>query len=331
MSINHQDCDNIEFYNHQKNTTDVFLDVVGVISNPARFEKRYQLFNEFCDRMRKNSKIRLFTVELQNKAREFCTDANLKLRTSSELWHKENLINIAVSHLLPDWEYVAWIDCDIHFINENWAEETLAELQTYDIVQLFSHAIDMGPKGETLQVHTGFAFQYVNGEEWKPPMYGRYFHGGYGWATTKSAWNAMGGLIEFAILGSADFHMSMAWIGMVEKSLNSKLSENYKELCLNFQKRCETHIKRNIGFIPGTIIHYFHGDKGDRKYKERWQILIDNQYNPLYDIKRDNNFVLQLETNNIRLRDDLRRYFRVRNEDNNIINQDYPFYKKKWY
>ena len=306
------------------------LYVIAVISNPARFNTRYKLFNEFCERIKKENNIVLVTLELQQGLRPFITNATIKLRTNYEIWYKENLINIAVQHLPYNWKYMAWIDADIEFQNKNWVSDTIDQLQTYKIVQLFSHAIDLGIKKETLQVHTGFAYQYVNGETWKEAKYGNFWHPGYAWAITKEAYNDIGGLMEFPILGSADNHMSLAFIGMVNKSLNSQLNENYKLLANIFQDRCERHIKRNIGFVHGTILHHFHGNKVDRKYQDRWKILINNNFDPLKDLKKDCNNLWQLEDTKPKLRDEIIMYFRQRNEDSVDMPCDYKYVKGKW-
>ena len=149
---------------HAKCSHIVKLDVIAVISNPARYGRRYQLFNEFCDRMTNEPMVRLMTIELQQGNRPFATNSNIKLRTKHQLWHKENMINIGVNNLPDDWEYMAWIDTDIDFQNKGWCRETIEQLQTYDIVQLFQHAIDLGPTGETMHLHTSFMSLYVNGE-----------------------------------------------------------------------------------------------------------------------------------------------------------------------
>lgn len=313
-----------------KITSKAILYVISVVSNPARFNTRYKLFNEFCQRMKSEKNVVLITIELQQNSRPFVTDATIKLITEHELWYKENLINIAATHLPWDWEYMAWIDADIEFNNKNWVRETIEQLQTYKIVQLFSHAIDMGIKKETLHVHLGFAYQYVNGEVWKEAKYGNFWHPGYAWAITRKAFNDIGGLMEFPILGSADNHMSLSFIGMVDKSLNSKLHENYKLLANIFQERCERHIKKNIGFVHGTILHYFHGNKVDRKYQDRWKILINNKYDPLRDIKKDSDGLIILEDNKIQFRDDIIMYFRQRNEDSVDMPCDYKYVKGKW-
>lgn len=315
-------------------STEPVLHVIAVVSNPVQYKKRYQLFMDFCQRMNELSHLNLVTVELQQGRRPFITNSQIQLRTRDEIWIKENLINYAVHHGLPsDWEYMAWIDTDLAFENPSWVTDTIERLQTYKIVQLFTHVIDLGPNHETLEVHTGFAYQFVNGEPKNPhnKQYGRFWHPGYAWAITRQAYDQIGGLIDFAVLGSADNHMAMAFIGEVEKSYNNKLHPNYKQLCLNFQKRCEEHIKHDIGFVHGTLRHYWHGDKKNRKYRERWQILVKHQFDPLYDIKRDHNNIWQLENNKPSLRDDIRTYFRGRNEDAVVVQQGYTFVKSNWW
>jgi hypothetical protein len=323
----------LDLCRHQKNTYRAKLDVIAVVSNPVRFQRRYQLFNEFCARMKKDKNVRLLTVELQQRNRPFATDSTVKLRTNDEIWHKENLINIGVQHLPDQAEYIAWIDADIEFQNKNWSQETIEQLQCYDVVQLFSHAIDLGPNGETMIVHTGFNYLYVNDEpmsNYSPGAPYRHAHSGYAWACRKSAYNAMGGLMEFPILGSADSHMAMAFIGKVGKTLHPKLNKNYKELCFIFQERCERHIKRNIGYVPGTINHFFHSDKQNRQYSSRWNILLNNDFDPLRDLKKDNNNLWQLEDLKPRLRDDIKKYFRQRQEDSIDLKQDYNLIKMHW-
>jgi hypothetical protein len=102
------------------------LYVISVISNPLTFDRRYELFIDFKERMKHEKGIKLITIELQNGNRPFVTDSTIKLRTKSIIWHKENLINIAVQHLPDDWEYMAWIDSDLEFQNKNWVKETIA-------------------------------------------------------------------------------------------------------------------------------------------------------------------------------------------------------------
>ena len=152
------DSESHELLDTYKTTKDDVLYVIAIISNPARYDKRYKLFNDFCNRMKTEKYVKLVTIELQQGLRPFATESIIKLRTNHEIWYKENLINIAVRHLPHDWKYMAWIDTDLQFQNKHWARETIEQLQTYKVVQIFSHCIDLGTKGETLQVLTGIFY-----------------------------------------------------------------------------------------------------------------------------------------------------------------------------
>jgi len=125
--------------------------VVTMISNPARFSRRYHLYHKFAEYIHKFTP-NLWTVELQLGDRPFVTDSsdpkNIQLRFWTELWHKENALNIGISRLPDDWETCAILDADIQFIGEHehdWITEILHELQVYQVIQPWQTAIDMGP------------------------------------------------------------------------------------------------------------------------------------------------------------------------------------------
>jgi hypothetical protein len=311
------------------------LHVIVPVFNPVRYHSRYSLHEEFVDRVRDDYDVELHVVELAFGDREWHVTApddpnHVQLRTDDELWHKEGMINVAMGRLPKDWEYVAWIDGDVQFLNPRWASETIHQLQHHHIVQLFQNAVDLGPSGEVMQMHAGFAHQYVSGapqvlngsdvlsyysydagEQVKAP----FWHPGFAWAATREAVDAMGGLIDWAILGSADHHMALAWIGQAAKSAPPGLGSSYLDDLLTYQDRCERHIRRDIGYVPGTIMHHWHGKKRDRRYVDRWKILTENHFDPRRDIRRDHQGLYLLDPDRIGLRDQVRSYMRARNED----------------
>jgi hypothetical protein len=308
--------------------------VVAVCSNPVRYQRRWQLYKQFEKHMN-DVGAKLLVVEQAFGKRQFqLTERDnlwhLQLRTDQELWHKENMINIGIQYLCqidPDWQYVAWIDADIQFQRPDIIMETVQQLQHYHWVQMFSHAIDLGPNGEINNMHKGFMYQYHNNDNCSPQGsgYGGYYsnkkdfwHPGWAWAARRSAIDRVP-LLDKAILGSADHHMAMALIGQVQRSYPNGVTKEYKQYINNWQDMVTCHFKRNVGYVPGTISHFWHGKKKDRKYVERWDVLIENKYNPYTDIMHDAQGLYRLNVHNgekyIKLRDDIRRYFRNRNED----------------
>jgi hypothetical protein len=149
--------------------------------------------------------------------------------------------------------------------------------------------------------------------------YGAYAHPGYAWAINRSAYDKIGGLYAESILGSGDNLMAYSFIGRWEDSIDSNVTEGYKRSVQIYQDRCERHIRRDIGYLPGSIIHEWHGKKKTRYYDSRWKILVRNKFDPYMDLKRDYQGLYQLEDHgdgrSIALRDDIRSYFRARLED----------------
>jgi hypothetical protein len=88
---------------------------------------------------------------------------------------------------------------------------------------------------------------------------------------------------------------------------------------VRWQQSAEHHLRSDIGFVDGSICHFWHGPKTNRRYIERWDILTRNQFDPDLDLKRNSYGVLELTGRSIGLRDDLRGYFRARNDDQNTL------------
>ena len=333
----HIDSDYIDKKSQARPGIKVFPDklyVITTISNPVRYRSRYELYRAFEEHMKDSGAV-LYTVEMAFGDRRYeCTEADdprdIRLRSAFELWHKENMINIGISRLPPNWKYVAWIDADTLFTRPDWCQETLHQLQHYQIVQLFSQAQDIGPNYEALNIFDSFAHSYREGRPLPYDRHGHFYpyfkggdkwkwHSGYAWAARREAIDHLGGLMDYAILGSADHNMAAALVGCVEKSLDHRVHPNLLKRMKIWQERADRLVRRNIGLVEGLLIHYWHGSKVNRGYVDRWKILVENQYNPECDIKRDWQGLYQLVDNgtprSIKLRDGIRRYFRQRRED----------------
>jgi hypothetical protein len=299
---------------------DDVLHVIIVISNPCLYATRYILAKQFIKRMETVKHIQLYCVELAFGDEKFyITDPtnsqHLQLRTSSApLWHKENMINIGVRTLLPKgWRAMAWIDADVEFENASWALDALKLLNGYkDVIQLFSHAVDMDKQENTMRVFTAFGYQYEKQRQYTSQG-ADFWHPGYAWACTHKAYDRMGGIFDKSILGSGDHNMALSFIKRGIKSINNDCHDNYKRLVMEFEGRCRG---MRLGYCPGVLRHYYHGSKQNRKYSERWQILVKHQYDPLLHVKY-NSYGLLVPRHECpkELLDDIFQYFAERNED----------------
>ena len=296
------------------------LNVIIVISNPCLYAKRYILLREFVKRIEEEEEnVELFIVEMiYPKQRFIVTDAknkkHLQLRTDTPIWHKENMINLGVKYLLPkSYKAFAWIDADIEFENTTWATDTLRILNgSKDIVQLFSHAIDMDTDCTNLNIFNGFGYSFQKNKAYTT-NHKDFWHPGFAWAITRKAYERIGGLYDKGVLGSGDNIMALGFINNVESTMNPEYSDGYKESMLEFQKKAN---KLRIGYTPGVIRHYYHGSKKNRNYTERWKILIDHAFCPIKHLKYDEKGVL-IPTDEfpIGFAQDIMKYFYQRKED----------------
>ena len=153
----------------------------------------------------------------------------------------------------------------------------------------------------TFTTVTGFAFDYItktsNG-----------YHPGYAWACKRESFEQMNGLFDFAILGSGDQIMALAFIQKSEFFINDAITE----LIFEFQVRVEGFI---LGYTPGRIIHYFHGFKGDREYSNRHLILKKHNYRKEYITKNSESLICTTDLCPIELKDEILAYFYARRED----------------
>jgi len=144
------------------------LNVIIVVSNPCLYAKRYILLKEFVKRIEEEEEnVNLFVVELAYDKQKFYVTSktnknHLQIRTCDPIWHKENMVNLGVKYLLPkSWKAFAWIDADIEFDSNSWALDTLKILNgCKDVVQLFSHCIDMDKDENTLNIFNSFGYSF---------------------------------------------------------------------------------------------------------------------------------------------------------------------------
>lgn len=295
------------------------LNVIVVISNPCLYARRYQLFNQFINRMNEDDNVELYVVEMAYGDQKFIVTKSsnpkhLQIRSATPLWHKENMINVAVKKLLPkNYKAFAWVDADVEFESNTWASDTLKILNGYkDVVQIFSHAVDMDKDETTLNIFNSFGYSYAKNKQYTSKGLD-YWHPGFAWAITRKAYEKIGKLYDVGVLGSGDNIMAFAFINKSKNYTNSKYSDEYNNSMVEFQEKAKT---LRLGYVPGVIRHYYHGKKKNRNYVERTAVLAKHQYSPVKDITYDNNgIIIPTKEFSDEFKEDIMSYFWERKED----------------
>jgi hypothetical protein len=321
--INNIEIDNVQYHRNvikdaiaNNEPIENKLNVIIVVSNPCLFARRYILLKEFVQRMElEESNVSLYIVELAyGNHRFYVTDPknknHLQLRAEHPIWHKENMINIGIKKLLPpDWKAVAWVDADIEFENPTWAIDTLKILNgSKDIIQLFSHAVDMYRDETNIHIFNGFGYSFCKKKKYSK-MGSDFWHPGFAWAMTRKAYERVG-IYDHAILGSGDHVIGLSLINKVDMQTD-EYSQAYKNDMLAYQSKAKG---LRVGYVPGVIRHYYHGSKKNRQYAERWKILIKYGYEPSM-IEYKDGIIVPGPLFPQEFCDEIMQYFLERNED----------------
>ncbi len=310
-------------------------------SNPFRWYKRRELMNDFIEHMSHQKNIKLYVGELAYGDRPFELEHTFNskshswrgFRTNSELFHKENIINEVVEGFDSDWKYGAYSDGDFTFTRDDWGIEAIHLLQHYDFVQLFSTYSDLSAKThggcKPTRLNDSFVFKYQQ-DGFKLPFCIE--DGGFGlrhgyrvwkgvgatggaWAFRRSAFDTVGGLLDQAILGHADWFMAFGLVAEKAPDMHDdRYNPNYLAVIDAWQERAR-ELKKNIGCLDQFAVHHFHGSKKRRGYSTRDLILAEHNFNPVTDIKKNHFGIWELTGNKPHLRDEIRRYFLSRTED----------------
>lgn len=318
------------------------LYVVTPVFDAPRYRSRWKLYADFKKMVAESGAI-LYTVEVAFGDRDFVVTSpddphNLQLRTSHELWLKEAAINLVVQRLPLDWKYVAWVDADCHFARYDWANETLHLLQHYPVIQMWSQLHDLTSDHELRGMIRSFGSVWAEGggvvggnppKNYKAgypyPTIGMGQSGypgapGLAWAMRREAWDQLGGLIDYCILGAGDWYMAHALTGQSHRVVRPEQGR-LGELILEWEARAakslwnERPILGNLGVMKTLCFHYWHGPKANRLYGTREKILATNEFNPDLDLKKDWQGLYQITNRKPQLRRDVQGYFNQRNED----------------
>ncbi len=316
------------------------LYVIAVISNAAKFESRYRIYKEFEKHISTFQNVTLVTAELAyGDAKHMVTSEfnknHIQVRTEDAIWHKENLINVAIKKLPADWEYVAWVDADLTFINPNWVQDTIDSLQKSTVTQMFTSLVDMDADCNIMYIAQSFGKMFHDNKYQIPPdpvnpltkkvnytggIYtaGEFWHPGYAWAARRDFIDHMDGVFDLSILGSGDHLMALSFIGAVSRLDGGTLPRSYMSKIKEWEKRIFEFDFKGVGYVNGILAHHFHGKKSDRGYETREKIYEENKFDVDTDLSRDRDGLLHLvvkDERQVKLRDDIMEYFKSRKED----------------
>jgi hypothetical protein len=267
--------------------------------NPMDYKTKLENFRIF----RKYLSVPLVAIELAYD-RDFELahgDAELliQLRGKSVLWQKERLLNVALDELPRSCTHVAWLDCDLIFLDEDWPERATELLRTSQLVQLFGsvHYLPPGtephPSGPIVAMfdRPGLARLVSEGRHFSSAYDDRSFNRLPGSASPGHAWAshrqllADHGLYDACIIGGGDSALTCAAFGSFDLVIgNHRMNQWQRAHYLNWAEKLFNRVGAAVSFVPGDVLHLWHGDMRDRRTSEKYEGLRSFCFNPYEDI-----------------------------------------------
>jgi hypothetical protein len=298
--------------------------VITVFFNPAGYSSLLKNYFIFAEQLKRQG-IKMITVECAFNGGPFYIPegSNVhRLKSNSIMWQKERLINFGVSRLPDNCKYYAWVDCDVLFQSEDWAEQAVEKLQKSDVVQLFKKVYYM-PKdmlsydGSKIPNVQSVIWQWKIHKNWLERRRSRELHfsaPGFAWAAKRESFEDIGGLYDKNIIGSGDTFFVDCYLNSWDiHGFASKFNDNMK-VDLNKWRDAVQAKNLVLDYVPVDICHLWHGSLKNRKYMDRHDIILNYDYDPQNDVKMIND-VYEWNSDKTGMHNDIKQYFYDRQED----------------
>lgn len=222
------------------------------------------------------------------------------------LWQKERLINLAISRLPAEVEYVAWIDHDLIFDNPHWLDIGIDMIRRgVDCVQLFSEVAYQERDGSVSRRRRGSVAAWQTSGE-----IGDSAPGG-AWMASRAWLDKVGGLYDRNICGGGDATFLHA-VTKCKTTYIDRQAPRLRDDCLAYAER----VSASVGYVPGAVRHLWHGDRANRQYLSRDEILVAADFDPVRHLRINADGILELtEAAPAGLADQIAEYFANRRDD----------------
>jgi len=269
-------------------------------ANTAQTEHLYELHNNFRNYARSYG-INFQTVETIFPGQKFqLTEPNnqphdLQYHADWIFAMRENLVNVGIKHLPADWEFMAWIDQHIFWLDPYWFEKCIWLFSHKNIVHMLE-SNDFWSAQNTTDYHLeGFGKLYN--------LYGNRFANydprqcGLAWGMRREIFDELGGLLDICIGTKCDLYQNYAYTG--QRYTLQATGTEYVGMLSAWQDHAIQVYKKSLGYLPSKVVHFRHcfDNCKTSEYHLHVQALMTYRYNPKTDLNRDEEGRLTLINN----------------------------------
>jgi hypothetical protein len=279
--------------------------------------------------------------ELAPHLSQYGTDKviHIIIRQGDVLWQKERLLNVALSRLPQDVSHVVWIDCDLIFHDSTWIEHLTKKLRVCPIVQCFETVRylpqlknELGGEKSSIVELSKAALSLWEGEGlWtldNPSFVSKHFRlgvlpgGGHGmvWAGQVDLLRKHG-LYDARIVGGGDLAFAHAVIGVPLAAGDKEASRHFAQVQIDHYESWASAFRKEllqlgpVGCLDDIVYHLWHGERMNRRYATRYQVLVDHAFDPNLDIRINAEGTWSWNSDKPEMHKAMKVYFQERQED----------------
>ncbi len=263
--------------------------IISCFYNPQNNPYRLIAFQKFF-RSIKHLNFRIIECLIGKNARPQLPDHPHITRIYADdlIWHKETLLNIAVTALPQEFKYIFIIDADVLFTNSSWMVDGVKALQKAKAIQPFEFCVHLEKNKLAPSFDVASHESTANDPKKRHPLMWRSFssnvannlpcsqdtcydahgHVGFAWGFQRQVLEECP-LFEKALIGGADHILAHAAAGQephecIVKSFTANLDE-----VLDWSKKFHAATNGELGYAPGYLFHIWHGELAARQYLKR--------------------------------------------------------------
>jgi len=296
--------------------------------NPIGYRRRLENYRTFRQRL----VVPLVTVELgyhdEFELPDDAADILIRTRGRDILWQKERLLNLALRALPAECDAVAWLDCDVVFEDDDWADRAARALARHQMLQPFERLYEPsglardGASRDMLEMApaNSIAHLLTRGEVTPGVLRGamrarKTGTSGLAWVARRELLDR-DGFYDACVMGSGNRAMISAALGRPGDAIHYlRMTPRWAEHYLAWAERHAPRVQGNIGCLEGSLVHLWHGDLEHRRYGDRHSGFAAFDYDPLRDIALDDEGCWRWNSDKPDMHEFAARYFRERRED----------------
>jgi hypothetical protein len=281
--------------------------IISCYFNPQKSQYRTKAFNTFYDSIKHLNHLIVECV-IGDAEPELKSSKNVyHVYTKNLLWHKEALLNLAVTKLPAKYKYVFWVDADVIFTNLNWLVDSVQEFKSgAKILQPFEYCVhleqdelepsfDVKQEIENIRIisreYSDSRFRMVKSKAnprhpklWRSFCanfvddtcshtsndYNTHGHVGFAWGATREVLEKVP-LYDKALIGGAYHIIGHSAAGQIPHPCIDKSFTDDLDNVYKWSKEFYNVVNGEIAYTYGNLYHIWHGDIEKRQYLKRIQ------------------------------------------------------------